>query len=102
MGCWRRALGMVVARGAGEGAAIVRHAKRGYAMSATTFVEGSLREARHALRMLQRNPAFSLTVILTLALGIGATTAIFSVVNAVVIKPLAYPSSESVVSVGHS
>jgi len=71
-------------------------------MSAATFVEGTLREFRHAVRMLRRNPAFSTTVVLTLALGIGATTAIFSVVNGVVIKPLPYPESENVVTVSHS
>jgi hypothetical protein len=52
--------------------------------------------------MLRLNPAFSFTVILTLALGIGATTAIFSVVNGIVIKPLAYPDADEVVTVGQS
>jgi putative ABC transport system permease protein len=71
-------------------------------MSPVTFVETALREFRLAFRMMGRNPAFSITVVLTLALGIGATTAIFSVVNAVVIKPLPYPDSEAVVTVTHS
>jgi putative ABC transport system permease protein len=44
-------------------------------------------DLRYAIRMLRRQPAFSLTAILTLGLGIGATTAMFSVVNGVVIKP---------------
>jgi predicted permease len=65
----------------------------------TTFVEGTLRELRHSLRMLRLNKAFSSTVLLTFALGVGATTAIFSVVNAVVIKPLPYPESEAIVTV---
>lgn len=73
-----------------------------YEMNTATFVEGTLREVRHAARMLRRNPAFSLTAILTLALGIGATTAMFSVVNGVVIKPLPYPDSDEVVTVGVS
>jgi predicted permease len=60
------------------------------------------RDLRHTLRGLWRRPTFTLTVVLTLALGIGATTAIFSVVNAVVIKPLPYPESEAVVTVMHS
>jgi putative ABC transport system permease protein len=59
-------------------------------------------DLRYATRMLRRQPAFSLTAILTLALGIGATTAMFSVVNGVVIKPLPYPESENVVTVGVS
>jgi putative ABC transport system permease protein len=71
-------------------------------MNTAALVETTLRELRRALRMLRLNPAFSLTVILTLALGIGATTAIFSVVNGVVIKPLAYPDADEVVTVGQS
>lgn len=59
-------------------------------------------DLRYATRMVRRQPTFSLTAIVTLALGIGATTAMFSVVNGVVIKPLPYPSSENVVTVGVS
>jgi putative ABC transport system permease protein len=73
-----------------------------YEMNTVTFVEGMLQDLRQAVRMLRRNPAFSVTAILTLALGIGATAAMFSVVNGVVIKPLPYPDSESVVRVGHT
>ncbi len=73
-----------------------------YEMNTATFVETTLQELRHAVRMLRLNPAFSITAILTLALGIGATTAIFSVVNGVVIKPLPYPDSEAVMTVTHS
>jgi putative ABC transport system permease protein len=65
-------------------------------------LRGVVQDMRYAIRALRRQPAFSLTAILTLALGIGATTAIFSVVNGVVIKPLAYPESENVVTVGVS
>lgn len=60
------------------------------------------RDLRHSLRGLQRRTLFSLAAILTLALGIGATTAIFSVVNAVVIKPLPYTDSDDIVTVTHS
>jgi predicted permease len=65
-------------------------------------LRGVWQDLRYAMRMLRRQPAFSLTAILTLALGIGATTAMFSVVNGVVIKPLPYPESENVVTVGVS
>src|SRR5437899_1848767 len=73
-----------------------------YEMNTATFVEGIARELRLSVRMLRLNPAFAVTAILTLALGIGATTAIFSVVNGVLIKPLAYPEPDAVVRVGHS
>jgi predicted permease len=73
-----------------------------YEMNTANFVEGMTQDLRYAARMLRLNPAFSITAILTLALGIGATTAIFSVVNGVVIKPLPYPESEAVVTVTHS
>ena len=59
-------------------------------------------DLRYASASLRRQPAFSLAAVLTLALGIGATTAIFSVVNAVVIKPLPYPDADAIVTVTHS
>ncbi|MDP2389862.1 MAG: hypothetical protein Q8N52_05995, partial [Acidobacteriota bacterium] len=49
-----------------------------------------IRDLAFAFRTLKRQPAFALTAVLTIGLGIGATTAIFSVVNAVVLRPLPY------------
>src|SRR4051812_43872426 len=58
---------------------------------------GLVRDVRHAVRNLIRTPAFALVTILTLALGIGANTAIFSVVNAVILRPLGYPEPDRLV-----
>ncbi len=64
------------------------------------FLESLLRDVRYALRGFGRNPIFTLTVIVTLALGIGATTAVFSVVDRILFRALPYAHDDRLVSVG--
>lgn len=59
------------------------------------------RETRHSARVLPRQKGFSLVAVLTLALGIGATTAMYAVLDAVVLSPLPYPAPDRLVSVLH-
>jgi putative ABC transport system permease protein len=64
-----------------------------------TFVESLAQDVRYGLRMLRRNPGFAAAAVLTLALGIGATVAIFSIVDGLVLKPLPFPTADRLVRV---
>ena len=63
---------------------------------------GILHDLRYSLRALAKNRGFALVAVLSLALGIGANTAVFSVVNSVLLKPLAYPHSEELIALTHA
>ena len=65
------------------------------------LLEDSLRDLRYGWRALRRAPVFTIVATLTVALGIGAATSVFSVVNAVLIRPLPYPKPEALVAVWH-
>jgi hypothetical protein len=64
-------------------------------------VEALLADVRFCARLMRRNPGFTLLCVLSLSIGIGATTAIFSVVNAVVLRPLPVPRASELYIVRH-
>ena len=61
-----------------------------------------LQDSRYGIRSLKKNLGFTVTAVAALALGIGATTAIFSVINTVLLQPLPYPNRERIVALGLS
>ena len=64
-------------------------------------IEDAVRDLRYAVRGLRRAPLFSAVAIVTLALGVGASTAMFSVVKGVVLSPLPYPGQDRLVELVH-
>ncbi len=70
------------------------HAEKGLPL-----LENLLLDTRFAIRILRKSPGFTIVALLTLALGIGATTALFSVVDAVVLKPLPFPTADRLVHI---
>jgi putative ABC transport system permease protein len=65
-------------------------------------MESFLSDLKHGLRMLRHSPSFTITAVAALALGIGANTAIFTVINTVIFQPLPYPNSDRIVNVGRA
>lgn len=68
-------------------------------MDIAESLDATLRSVRLSVRALAKSPAFSITVVLTLALGIGANTAVFSAINSVLLRPLPFPNSDRIVSI---
>jgi putative ABC transport system permease protein len=77
----------------------VRNTERGYDIRGGGWLETLWQDLRYGMRMLLKSPAFTLAAILSLAIGIGANTALFSVVNAVLWRSLPYPDAERLVQV---
>ena len=71
-------------------------------MNQSALIDNLGRDVRFSLRTMLRRPAATAIALLTIALGIGATTAIFSLVNSVLLRPLPYPNPEALVGVWHS
>jgi predicted permease len=71
-------------------------------MDITAWLDASLRNIRYAVRTLTRTPGFTATVILTLALSIGVNSALFSAVNAVLLRPLAFPNADRLVELSQT
>ena len=101
-GFWQRTATNIAATAAAERWAALRRWQATPHNDSTeegALMFGLLQDARYALRLLRRQPSFSAFVVLTLAIGIGANSAVFSVVNGVVLTPLPFAESERLIAI---
>ena len=78
---------------------VTRHREEIYEMNGIRSVDGLTQDLRYAFRQLRHGPGFSAVVVGTLALGIGGTTAVFSVMHAVLLAPLPYAQPDQIVRI---
>ena len=103
---WHRAQGVTPdaarTRAAREFGSRLRALEAVRAVHRAPWMDAPAQDARHGLRVIRRSPAFSLAAVATLAVGIGASTAVFSVVDLLLFRSLPYPRAERLVSIGFS
>jgi putative ABC transport system permease protein len=75
------------------------HAERTRDVNVSSWIDAAARTLRHAARAVARTPGFTATVVITLAVGIGANTAVFSAIDAVLLRPLPFPDGDRLVRV---
>ncbi len=78
---------------------IRRLKEQGHDVRSAPVIENLARDVRHMARGLRRNPGFTIAVVLTLALGIGGNTAVFSVIDQLLLRPLPYPNGEELLTI---
>lgn len=81
---------------------VTRQLERTRDMDLNAWLDAMVRNLRYAVRALAKTPAFTMTVVLTLALGIGANSAVFSAIYAVLLRPLPFPNGDQLVKVTQS